>query len=120
MVFSFKIWRHFLYGVSVDVYMDHKSLQYVFTQRELNLRQRRWLELLKNYDMSVLYQLDKANMVADALSCLSIRSVSYVEEAKRNLVKDVRRLAPLGVRIKDSPSCGMGYIITTIRVWWLR
>ncbi|WMV32801.1 hypothetical protein MTR67_026186 [Solanum verrucosum] len=55
VVFSLKIWRHYLYGVHVDVFTDHKSLQYVFTQKDLNLRQRRWLEFLKDYDMSVHY-----------------------------------------------------------------
>ncbi|WMV14973.1 hypothetical protein MTR67_008358 [Solanum verrucosum] len=65
---ALKIWRHYLYGVHVDVFTDHKSLQYVFTQRELNLRQRRWLKLLKDYDMSILYHPGKANIVADALS----------------------------------------------------
>ncbi|WMV13624.1 hypothetical protein MTR67_007009 [Solanum verrucosum] len=61
VVFSLKIWRHYLYGVYVDVFTDHKSLQYVFTQKDLNLRQRRWLELLKDYDMSALYHPSKAN-----------------------------------------------------------
>ncbi|WMV43384.1 hypothetical protein MTR67_036769 [Solanum verrucosum] len=55
VVFALKIWRHYLYGVHVDVFTYHKSLQYVFTQKELNLRQRRWLEFLKDYDMSVHY-----------------------------------------------------------------
>ncbi|WMV45946.1 hypothetical protein MTR67_039331 [Solanum verrucosum] len=55
VVFALKIWRHYLYGVHVDVFTDHKSLQYMFTQKELNLRQRRWLEFLKDYDMSVHY-----------------------------------------------------------------
>ncbi|WMV58989.1 hypothetical protein MTR67_052374, partial [Solanum verrucosum] len=55
VVFALKIWRHYLYGVHVDVFTDHKSLQYVFTQKDLNLRQRRWLEFLKDYDMSVHY-----------------------------------------------------------------
>ena len=50
VVFTFKIWRHYLYVVHVDVFMNHKSLQYVVTQKELNLRQRRWLEFLKDYD----------------------------------------------------------------------
>ncbi|KAH0743176.1 hypothetical protein KY290_031169 [Solanum tuberosum] len=54
VVFVLKIWRHYLYGVHIDVLTNHKSLQYVFSQKELNLRQRRWLELLKDYDMSVL------------------------------------------------------------------
>ena len=61
MVFSLKIWRHYLYGVHVDMYTDQKSVQYVFNQKELNLRKRRWLELLKDYDMSVLYHPGKAN-----------------------------------------------------------
>ena len=55
VVFAPKIWRHYLYGVHVDVFTDHKSLQYVFTQKELNIHQRRWLEFLKDYDMSVHY-----------------------------------------------------------------
>ncbi|WMV59197.1 hypothetical protein MTR67_052582 [Solanum verrucosum] len=55
VVFALKIWHYYLYGVHVDVFTDHKTLQYVFTQKELNLRQRRWLELLKDYDMSILY-----------------------------------------------------------------
>ncbi|XP_069155776.1 uncharacterized protein [Solanum lycopersicum] len=59
MVFALKLWRHYLYGIHVDVFMDHKSLQYVLTQRELNLRQRRWLELLKDYDMNVHYHPDR-------------------------------------------------------------
>ena len=54
VVFALKIWRHYLYGVHVDVYTDHKSLQYVFTQKELNHWQRRWLELFNDYNMSVL------------------------------------------------------------------
>ena len=68
VVFSLKIWRHYLYGVHDDVYTDHKSVQYVFTQKELNLRQRSWLDLLKDYDMSVFYHPVKANVVADTLS----------------------------------------------------
>ncbi|WMV30317.1 hypothetical protein MTR67_023702, partial [Solanum verrucosum] len=81
VVFALKIWRHYLYGVHVDVFTDHKSLQYVFSQKEMNLRQRRWLELLKDYDMSVHYHPDKANVVADELSRLSKGSVT-----PRNLV----------------------------------
>ena len=65
VVFALKIWRHYLYGVHVDVFTDHKSLQYVFTQKELNLHQRRWLEFLKHYDMSVHYHPGKANVLAD-------------------------------------------------------
>nr|GEZ34884.1 retrotransposon protein, putative, Ty3-gypsy subclass [Tanacetum cinerariifolium] len=68
VVFALKIWRHYLYDESCDVFIDHKSLKYIFTQRELNMRQRRWLELLKDYDTNIQYHPGKANVVADALS----------------------------------------------------
>ncbi|KAL4308445.1 hypothetical protein GQ457_01G007640 [Hibiscus cannabinus] len=68
VVFALKIWRHYLYGERCMVYTDHKSLKYLMTQKELNLRQRRWLELLKDYDLSIEYHPGKANVVADALS----------------------------------------------------
>ena len=82
MVFALKIWHHYLYGVHVDVSADHKSLQYVFTQKDLNLRQRIWLELLKDYDMSVHYHPDNANIVADALSRVSMGSLAHVDSMK--------------------------------------
>jgi len=68
VVFALKIWRHYLYGVRCEIYTDHKSLKYIFTQKELNLRQRRWLELLKDYTLDIKYHPGKANVVADALS----------------------------------------------------
>ena len=76
---------------------DHKILQYLFTQKEWNLPQRRWLEFLIDYDMSVHYHPSKANVVADALSRLCKGSVSHVEEERKEIVKDVHRLARLGV-----------------------
>ena len=54
VVFALKTWRHYLYGVTCEIYTDHKSLKNIFQQRDLNLRQRRWLELLKDYDCSIL------------------------------------------------------------------
>ena len=68
VVFVLKLWRHYLYGVHCEIFTYHRSLQYIFSQRDLNLRQRRWLELLKDYDVTILYHLGKANVVADALS----------------------------------------------------
>src|SRR6516165_5176268 len=68
VVFALKTWRHYLYGVQCEVFTDHKSLKYLFTQKELNMRQRRWLELLKDYDLRISYHPGKANRVADALS----------------------------------------------------
>ena len=68
VVFALKIWRHYLYGEKCRIYTDHKSLKYLLTQKELNLRQRRWLELFKDYDCIIDYHPGKANVVADALS----------------------------------------------------
>ena len=68
VVFALKIWRHYLYGEKCKIFTDHKSLKYLLTQKDLNLRQRRWLELLKDYDCIIDYHPGKANVVADALS----------------------------------------------------
>ncbi|GJU73897.1 reverse transcriptase [Tanacetum coccineum] len=82
VVFALKIWRHYLYGESCDIFTDHKSLKYIFTQRELNMRQRRWLELLKDYDTNIQYHPGKANVVADALSRKSGMIAGYQSEDK--------------------------------------
>ncbi|GJR17408.1 putative nucleotidyltransferase, ribonuclease H [Tanacetum coccineum] len=68
VVFALKIWRHYLYGTKCTVFTDHKSLQHIINQKELNMRQRRWLELLANYNFEIRYHPRKANVVADALS----------------------------------------------------
>ncbi|GKC16051.1 putative reverse transcriptase domain-containing protein [Tanacetum coccineum] len=68
VVFALKIWRHYLYGTRCTVFTDHKSLQHILDQKELNMRQRRWLELLSDYDYDIRYHPGKANVVADALS----------------------------------------------------
>ncbi|GKB47848.1 putative reverse transcriptase domain-containing protein, partial [Tanacetum coccineum] len=68
VVFALKIWRHYLYGTKCTVFTDHKSLQHILNQKELNMRQRRWLELLSDYDCEIRYHPGKANVVADALS----------------------------------------------------
>jgi hypothetical protein len=69
VVHALKIWRHYLLGNIYHIYTDHKSLKYIFTQSELNMRQRRWLELIKDYELEIHYHPGKANVVADALSC---------------------------------------------------
>jgi len=85
VVFALKLWRHYLYGVPCKVFTDHKSLKYIFTQRDLNMRQRRWLELIKDYDLSLDYCEGKANKVADALS----RKGKQVLAAARAVPKDL-------------------------------
>ncbi|GJZ58542.1 putative reverse transcriptase domain-containing protein [Tanacetum coccineum] len=68
VVFALKIWRHYLYGTKCTMFTDHKSLQHILDQKELNMRQRHWLEFLADYDCEIRYHLGKANVVADALS----------------------------------------------------
>lgn len=79
-----------MYDVHVDVCTDHKSLQYLFKQKELNLRQRRWLELLKDYDIDILYHPGKANVVADALSRKSMGRMAETPPKKRKIVCDIQ------------------------------
>ncbi|GJU57815.1 putative reverse transcriptase domain-containing protein [Tanacetum coccineum] len=68
VVFALKTWRHYLYGTKSVIYTDHKSLQHIFDQNELNMRQRRWIELFSDYECEIRYHPGKANVVADALS----------------------------------------------------
>ena len=76
VVFALKICRHYLYEEKCRIYTDHKSLKYLLTEKELNLRQRRWLELFKDYDCIIDYHLEKANVVADALSRKAVVAMS--------------------------------------------
>ena len=68
IVFALKIWCHYLYGEQFEVFSNHKSLKYIFTQRDLNMRQRRWIEYLEDYDFTLRYHPGKANVVVDVLS----------------------------------------------------
>ena len=74
VIFALNIWRHFLFGETCKIFTDHKSLKYLFFQKELNMRQRRWIEFLEDYDCIIRYHLRKANVVADALSRKSVDS----------------------------------------------
>ena len=71
-----------MYGESCEIYTDHQSLKYLFSQKDLNLRQRRWIEMIKDYDCSILYHPGKANVVADALNRKSSGRLSYLSELK--------------------------------------
>nr|GEX14761.1 DNA/RNA polymerases superfamily protein [Tanacetum cinerariifolium] len=90
VVFAFKIWRHYLYGETCDIFTGHKSLKYIFTQKELNIRQRRWLELLKDYDTNIQYRPRKANMVANVLSKKSGMLANLQIEPK--IIRDLERM----------------------------
>ena len=89
VVFALKIWRHYLYGNRCEIYTDHQSLKYIFTQKELNMRQRRWLELVKDYDCEILYHPGKANKVADALSRKSVGMLMSIEVLPKPLQKEI-------------------------------
>lgn len=68
IVFTLKIWRHYLYGVKCNIYTDHDGFKYFFTQKELNIKQRRWLKQVNDYHCEIKYHLKRANVVIDALS----------------------------------------------------
>src|SRR5262249_34145160 len=104
VIFALKIWRHYLYGEKSEIYTDHKSLQYIQQQKELNVRQRRWIELLKDYDCQILYHPGKANVVADALSRKSMGSLHHISIQKKELVKDLNGLFNMGLHLEVSDS----------------
>nr|GEW52760.1 putative reverse transcriptase domain-containing protein [Tanacetum cinerariifolium] len=108
VVFAFKIWRPYLYGTKCIVFTDHKSLQRMLNQKELNMRQRRWLELLVDYDCEIRYHPGKANVVADALS-------------QKRIIKS-RQVKPLRVRVKTECQKPSGLLIQPkIPIWkWER
>ncbi|WVZ49174.1 hypothetical protein U9M48_000551 [Paspalum notatum var. saurae] len=93
VVHALKIWRHYLYGQRCEIYIDHKSLKYIFAQNELNMRQRRWLELIKDYDMEIHYHPGNANVVADALSRKSYANMALGFIIPHELCEDFERLS---------------------------
>ncbi|XP_020081266.1 uncharacterized protein LOC109704893, partial [Ananas comosus] len=103
MIFALKLWRHYLYGAHCEIYMDHKSLKYLFTQKELNMRQRRWLELLKDYDITILYHPGKANVVANTLSRKSTENLTLLITNQVPLWKEMGRM-DLEVVASEVPS----------------
>ncbi|GKV42221.1 hypothetical protein SLEP1_g49653 [Rubroshorea leprosula] len=92
VIFALKIWRHYLYGETCEIFTDHKSLKYIFTQKELNMGQRRLLELLKDYDLTISYHPGKANKVADALSRKSSGTASSILATHKELLEDLVKL----------------------------
>ncbi|XP_070044821.1 uncharacterized protein [Nicotiana tomentosiformis] len=108
IVQALKIWRHYIYGVPCEVFTYHRSLEYFFKKKELNLRQRRWLELLKDYDITILYHPGKSNVVADALcrKLVSMGTLAYIPVGERPLALDVQAMANQFVRLDISePNC---------------
>jgi hypothetical protein len=105
VVHALKMWRHYLMGTHCNIFIDHKSLKYIFTQADLNMRQRRWLELIKDYDLEVHYHPWKVNVVADALSrklqCNCVMMVSRINTLCDELSK---------MKIEVIPSSALSHI----------
>ncbi|GJW90660.1 putative reverse transcriptase domain-containing protein [Tanacetum coccineum] len=109
VVFALKIRRHYLYGTKSVIYTDHKSLQHIFSQKELNMRQRRWIELFSDYDYEIRYHPGKANMVADALSRkerVNPNRVRAMNMTLQSSIKD-RRLAAQKEAVDESAGLTM-------------
>jgi hypothetical protein len=92
VVHALKIWRHYIMRTKCQVYTDHKSLKYIFTQKDLYLRQHRWLELIKDYDLEIHYHPSKVNLVADALSRKEHVHAAIVSQLPDELVEDFEKL----------------------------
>lgn len=100
IIFALKIWRHYLYGEHCEIFTDHKSLKYIFTQKELNMRQRRWIELFKDYDVNINYHPGKANAVADALSRKADCNVASLITSQRKILEDLDKMG-IEVHVRD-------------------
>ncbi|GKA94837.1 putative reverse transcriptase domain-containing protein [Tanacetum coccineum] len=117
VVFALRLWRHYLYGTKCTVYTDHKSLQYILDQKELNMRQRRWIELLSDYDCEIRYHPGKANVVADALSRKDrepIRVRSLVMTVHTNLPERVLNAQTDAIKEENVKDENLGRLIKPI------
>jgi hypothetical protein len=92
VVHALKIWRHYLISHRCEIYSDHKSLKYIFTHVDLNLGQRRWLKLIKDYDLGINYHLGKANVIADALSQRKYCEATFARRMQLELRREIKYL----------------------------
>ena len=110
VVFALKIWHHYLYGEEFEVYSDHKSQKYIFTQRDLNMRQRRWMEFLEDYDFTLHYHPDKVNVVADALNWKSRGAFSKIASREWRMLKTV---GLFGLQYSEQTQGTLGSLVAT-------
>ena len=110
VVFALKMLRHYLYGKQFEVYSDHKSLKYIFTQRDLNMRQRRWIEFLEDYDFTLHYHPGKANVVADALSRNSHGVLAIIASREWRMLETMGQFRP---QYREQVQGTLGSLVTT-------
>ena len=110
VVFALKIWRHYLYGEEFEVYSDHKSLKYIFTQRDLNMRQCSWMEFLEDYDFTLHYHPGKANVVVDALSRKSRRALASIASREWRMLETVGQF---GLQYSEQAQGTLGSLVAT-------
>ena len=110
IVFALNIWRHYPYGEQFEVFSDHKSLKYIFTRRDLNMSQRRWMEYLEDYDFTLYYHPGKVNVVADALSWKSRGVLASIASQEWQMLKIVGRC---GLQYSDQSQSVFGSLVAT-------
>ena len=110
VVFALKIWRHYLYGEEFEVYSYHKSLKYIFTQQDLNMRQCRWMEFLEDYDFTLHCHPGKANVVADALSRKSLGALACISSQDWRKPKTVGQF---GLQYNKQTQGTLGSLVAT-------
>ena len=110
VVFALKIWRHYLYGEESEVYSNHKSLKYNFTQRDLNMKQHIWMEFIEDYDFTLHYQPGKANGVADALSQKSRGALASIDSQEWRMLETVGQF---GLQYSEQTQGTLGSLVAT-------
>jgi hypothetical protein len=111
VVFAFRVWRHYLYGTQVQIFTDHKSLKYLMSQKELNMQQRRWVELIKDYDCIIDYHPGKANVVADALSRKGKTVMNDMELKEQESIVELKKM---GLQLSVGPK---GSLLAQLKIW---
>ena len=110
VVFALKIWHHYLYGEKFEVYSDHKSLKYILTQRDLNMRQRRWMEFLEDYDFTFHYHPGTTNVVTDALSQKSWGALASIASREWQMLETVGQF---GLQYNEQAQGTLGSLVAT-------
>ena len=114
IVFALKIWRHYLYGEQFEVYSDHKILKDIFTQRDLNMRQRGWMEFLKDYEFTLHYHPGKENVVADAPSRKSRGVLASIASREWQMLETVEQF---GLQYREQAQGTLGSLVATLSLF---